>query len=160
MQRFAIWFCKKIKRYWRIAKPYSAIFALSCNLRGLSHGIAKYWFFTSYFWRNGESIMTPENDMGPRNMLLIKYPQFLANFFETWSKLLTHFDQVSKKLGKNCGFFDNNIFMGHMSILGPHTVNSCQDFRLFFPIFLKKRKLFSTKTKKLFRFLTFFQKLG
>ena len=33
-----------------------------------------------------------------------------------------NFDQVSKILGKNCGLFNKSIFMGHMSILGPHTV--------------------------------------
>ena len=27
-----------------------------------------------------------KNDMWPRNMLLLKNQQFLANFFETWSK--------------------------------------------------------------------------
>ena len=38
------------------------------------------------------------------------------------TSLVGHFDLVSKKLGKNCGFFNNSIFLGHMSFLGPHTV--------------------------------------
>ena len=64
-------------------------------------------------------------DMWPmNNMLLLKNPQILPNLFETWSRVLWvgHFDQASKKLAKNCGFFYNSIFMDHMSILGPHTV--------------------------------------
>ena len=28
--------------------------------------------------------------------------------------------KVSKKLGKNCGFFSNSIFLGHVSISGVH----------------------------------------
>ena len=42
------------------------------------------------------------------------------------TSLVGHFDQVSKKLGKNCGFFVNSIFLGHASILGVHTV--CHTF--------------------------------
>ena len=38
------------------------------------------------------------------------------------TSLVGHFDLVSKKLGKNCGFFNNSIFMGQVSISGVHTV--------------------------------------
>ena len=47
-------------------------------------------------------------DPWPRNMLLIKNPQFLPNYYETLSKLPT--------------IFINNIIMGQGSILLPHTV--------------------------------------
>ena len=32
-------------------------------------------------------------------------------------------DQVSEKLGKNCGFFNKSIFLDFVSILGVHTVD-------------------------------------
>ena len=48
------------------------------------------------------------------------------------------FDQVSKKLGKNCGFYNNSIFLGHISILGPHTV-SWLDFEDFCPLPLRRQ---------------------
>ena len=36
--------------------------------------------------------------------------------------LVGHFDLISKKLGENCGFFNNRIFLKHVSISGVHTV--------------------------------------
>ena len=50
----------------------------------------------------------------------IKTAAIFPDFFETLSKwppryLVGYFDQVLKKLGKNCGFFD-------VSILGAHAV--------------------------------------
>ena len=61
-----------------------------------------------------------------RNLLLIKNPQFLPNIFETWSKGLPHELVILNKSQRNwvkiVDFFNNSIFLGHMSILGPHTV--------------------------------------
>ena len=42
------------------------------------------------------------------------------------------FDQVSKKLAKICGFFNNGIFLGHMSILGLHAVEVNIYKKIFF----------------------------
>ena len=50
------------------------------------------------------------------------FTQFLWDLVKMTILRVSPFDQVSKKLGKNCGFFNNSIFLGHMSILGPHTV--------------------------------------
>ena len=53
------------------------------------------------------------------------YLQKTAKVYDLKDQLIrgAHFDQVSKKLGKNCGFFYNSIFIGHMSIVGPHNVD-------------------------------------
>ena len=50
------------------------------------------------------------------------FTQFLWELVKMTTLWVGHFDQVSKKLGKNRGFFNNSVFLGHMSILGPHTV--------------------------------------
>ena len=41
--------------------------------------------FMNHF-KKVSTVCGPKIDMWPRIMLLIKNPQFLANFFETWSK--------------------------------------------------------------------------
>ena len=61
-------------------------------------------------------------------MFLIKNPQFLYNFFfETWSKCppyeLVILTKSQRNRLKNVYFFIKSIFQGHMSILGPHTVD-------------------------------------
>ena len=48
---------------------------------------------------------------------IIKRSAIFTHFFETLSKLPTIeviFDQVLKKLGENCGIFNNSIIQGHM----------------------------------------------
>ena len=75
-----------------------------------------HWKGHVIFYINN-TVCGPKIDMWPINMLLLKNPQFLPNFFETWSKWPS-----SKKLEENCGFFNKSIFWGHMSILSPHTV--------------------------------------
>ena len=49
------------------------------------------------------------------------FSQFLWDLVKMTTLWVGHFDQVSNKLEKNCGYFNKSIFRGHMSILGPHS---------------------------------------
>ena len=84
-----------------------------------------HWKGHVIFYINN-TVCGPKIDMWPINMLLLKNPQFLPNFFESWSKWPTHEVVILTKSQINwvkiVDFLNNSMFMGHMSILGPHTV--------------------------------------
>ena len=62
----------------------------------------------------------------PHKYAFIKKSAILVQFFwdlvKTTTSFVGHFDQVSKKLGQNCGFFNKSIFVVHVSNSLVHTV--------------------------------------
>ena len=79
-----------------------------------------------HFLRKIHTVWPSKIDHRPRNMLLIKNPQFLPNFYDTLSKCPTHELVILAKCHKNwvkiVDFFINSIFLGRWSILLDHTV--------------------------------------